>query len=357
MSTLRYRLTSNPGLEDIVETELRERISAIAPDAAITVKPQGLAGVVQLDPGDIERGTLESQLWKLRSVFHVIRHLETVTLSAPDMLSELLAKVGETEFPGVTPEDTFRVTSRRTGEHPFGSMDIEREAGAVVNRTTGMGVDLEGFTVHVRVDLRDTIGMIGMQLTSTGLDRRYAWAFRPRVALRTTVAYGMLRLANFSEPPQSVIDPFCGSGTVLLEAASLWPNARIVGCDKVDECVEGATANVSAAGFSERIEVRQADARDLGELYEAASFDAVICNPPFGVRLGQKTDFEHLYRRFLHGAEHVLARGGRAVFLGGKRRHHVAHIVSRIRKLRIVHVRVIETGGVYPAIYVLERIP
>ena len=357
MNSLRYRLTTNPGLEDIVETELRERIEAVAPDAAITPKPQGLAGVVQLDPGDIDRDALEAELWKLRSVFHVIRHLDTVTLSAPEMLDELIDKVGETEFPGVTPEDTFRVTSRRTGSHPFGSMDIERAAGAVVNRRTGMGVDLEGFSVHVRVDLTDTLGTVGMQLTSEGLDRRYNWAFRPRVALRTTVAYGMLRLARLSDSPRAVIDPFCGSGTVLLEAASLWPHARIVGFDKVDECVEGASDNVSAAGLSDRIEVLQADARDLGEIYEAASFDAVICNPPFGVRLGQKTDFEHLYRRFLHGVAHVLAPGGRAVFLGGKRRHHVAHIVSRIAGLRIVHVRVIETGGVYPAVYVLERIP
>ncbi len=357
MSSLRYRLTTNPGLEDIVETELRERIEAIAPGAAIVVKPHGLAGVVQLDPGNTDRSVLEAELWKLRSVFHVIRHLDTVALSAPEKLEELIAKVGETEFPGVTSADTFRVTSRRTGEHPFGSMDIEREAGAVVNRTTGMRVDLEDFSVHVRVDLADSVGTIGMQLTTEGLDRRYNWAFRPRVALRTTVAYAMLRLAHFSEPPRAVIDPFCGSGTVLLEAASLWPDAQIVGLDKVDECVEGATANVSTAGFSDRIEVRQADARDLGELYEAASFDAVICNPPFGVRLGQKTDFEHLYRRFLHGVEHVLAPGGRAVFLGGKRRHHVAHIISRIPGLRIVHVRVIETGGVYPAVYVLERIP
>ncbi|MFP4643150.1 MAG: THUMP domain-containing protein [Spirochaetales bacterium] len=357
MSSLTYRLTTNPGLEDIVEMELRERLATVAPEAVITVKPQNLAGVLQLDPGHCDRSALEAEMWKLRSIFHVIRHLRSITLSAPENLDELIDGVSKTEFPNVSKADTFRVTSRRIGEHPFGSMDIERAAGAVVNRSTGMRVDLENFTVHVRVDLTDKVGTIGVQLTRFGLDRRHRWVFRPRVALRTTVAYGMLRLARLSQPPKAIIDPFCGSATVLLEAAALWPHARGVGVDKFSTCVDGANANVKAAGLSERIEIVQADARDLAELYEAGAFDAVICNPPFGVRLGQKTDFEHLYRRFLYGVEHILAPGGRVVFLGGKRRHHVAHIVSRIPTLRIVHVRVIETSGVYPAVYVLERMP
>lgn len=384
MDNVTYRLTTNPGLEDIVVQELSERLSPVAPDMESEMKPRGLAGVVLVYPfgrtresgerdrargerayytiGDdlsspdtAARRRVESALMEMRSVFHVIRHLRSAHISRTDTLDEILELVGDTHFPEISSADTFRVTSKRSGSHGFHSPDIEREAGAVVNRLTGMKVDLEHFTVQVRVDLYDHICTVGLQLTRTGLDRRYSWEFRPRVALRTVVAYAMLRLARLQSSPRCVLDPFCGSGTVLLEAAAMYPDARLVGSDKVSECVEGARANTRAAGLADRIEVFEADARDLAERWDAGSVDAVICNPPFGVRLGLKTDFMQLYARFLRGVAHVLPPGGRAVFLGGKRRHHVAHIVQRIPELHLVHVRVIETGGVYPAIYVLER--
>ncbi|MFW6368127.1 MAG: THUMP domain-containing protein [Spirochaetota bacterium] len=385
MENVTYRLTTNPGLEDIVAQELSERLSTVAPAMQIEMKPRGLAGVVLLYPfgvsgpaiggdgGDREydafgttpsgsstedaeaRRQVESALMGMRSVFHVIRHLRSERISRTDTLDEILEIVEETSFPEIRSEDTFRVTSKRSGSHGFRSTDIEREAGAVVNRMTGMKVDLEHFSVHVRVDLSDHVCTVGLQLTRVGLDRRYSWEFRPRVALRTVVAYAMLRLARLHSAPRVVLDPFCGSGTVLLEAAALYPEARLVGSDKVTECVEGARANIRAAWPAGRIEVFEADARDLAERWPAGSVDAVICNPPFGVRLGLKTDFMQLYTKFLRGVAHVLPAGGRAVFLGGKRRHHVGHIIQRIPELHLVHVRVIETGGVYPAIYVLER--
>ncbi len=363
-----YLLTTNPGLEDIVEIELRERLRA-RPDSGVDVdaiaveqKPWGLAGtlVASYLSNALSGGTLgsdlEDSLLEMQSVYHVVRHLRTAELRGDDLMAELLAAVEGTAIEPVSPNDTFRVSSKRSGTHPFHSVDIEREAGAVVQRQTGMSVDLEGYSVHVRVDLRDRVCTVGLQLTRDGLDRRWEWRYRPRVAQRTVVAYGMLRLARLGATPQCILDPFCGSGTILLEAAKMYPHARIVGGDKVIECVEGARENVRAAGLESRVSVEHADARDLVEQWPAASVDAVITNPPFGVRLGRKTDFEHLYHRFLRGVEHVLRPGGRAVFLGGKRRHYVVRVLGRLRGLRMKHVRVIETGGVYPAIYVLERI-
>ena len=363
-----YLLTTNPGLEDIVEIELRERLRfrrdfrADADAIAVERKPWGLAGaLLASSPSDaLSGGThgadLEGSLLEMQSIYHVVRHLRTVELPGDDLMAELLAAVEETAVEPVSSNDTFRVSSKRSGTHPFRSVDIEREAGAVVQRQTGMSVDLEGYTVHVRVDLRDRVCTVGLQLTRDGLDQRWEWRYRPRVALRTVVAYGMLRLARLGVAPQCILDPFCGSGTILLEAAKMYPQARIAGSDKVVVCVEGARENVRAAGFDSRVSVVHADARDLAETWPAASVDAVITNPPFGVRLGKKTDFEHLYDRFLRGIEHVLRPGGRAVFLGGKRRHFVARVLARMRGLRMKHVRVIETGGVYPAVYVLERI-
>jgi putative N6-adenine-specific DNA methylase/tRNA (guanine6-N2)-methyltransferase len=195
--------------------------------------------------------------------------------------------------------------------------------------------------------------------------------YRPRVTLRTNIAYGLLRLADLPEgtggtgpgtaaadgEPRgpTVLDPFCGSGTILIEAASLRSDIRCLGADRDPEAVAGTRDNAAATGLGHRIEVREADARDLAETYPPASVDAVISNPPYGIRLGRRTNYTDLYRKFLQGCLTVLKPGGRLVILVGKRRAAFNRVIRELDDIRIVTVRVIEIGGVYPAIFVLRR--
>jgi tRNA (guanine6-N2)-methyltransferase len=93
---------------------------------------------------------------------------------------------------------------------------------------------------------------------------------------------------------------------------------------------------------------------ELPEACEAGSFDAIVSNPPFGVRLGRGMNFHTFYSRFLDVAHHLLRPGGLLVLLAWKR-----GIVERanrpLDRFRRNHVRVVETGGIYPRIYVLQR--
>jgi putative N6-adenine-specific DNA methylase/tRNA (guanine6-N2)-methyltransferase len=320
----------------------------------IETKPLDLDGQVMLHADTGER-ELRDIAFALRSCFHVIRHVAFLPVAETEPLEALRSDLGELEIPEMEDAAAFRVTSQRTGEHEFGSMDVQRVAGAALVERYETSVDLESYDVEVRVDVVHDTCMVGVQWTRDSLDKRYAWVYRPRVTLRTTIAYAMLELAEL--PPQNpvVLDPFCGSGTILVEAAATRPEARCLASDRDPEAVAGTRANAEAVGVADRIVVTEADARDLDEHYEAASVDAVVTNPPYGVRLGRKANYADLYRKFLRGAALVVKPGGRVVVLVGKRRHAFNRVLRETPQLRIATVRVIEIGGVYPAVFVLTR--
>lgn len=121
-------------------------------------------------------------------------------------------------------------------------------------------------------------------------------------ALRPVVARAMLSLAG---PPGRLLDPCCGSGTILREgAAGGW---RPVGFDIAPRAVDAARSNVPGA------DVEVGDVRDLplGD----GSVGAVVTNLPFGTQYGVQGDSE----RWMVAAVGELARvtrvGGPIVLL------------------------------------------
>ncbi len=347
--------TTEPGLEDIVLEEFRARVqtAGLSPGQGL-LRPFGHGGHVRVDhPSSVE--DLGPILARMRSVHHILRFVHRFTVpSQGDPLAAIARAVGRLEIPELRTARTFRVTANRSGTHPFTSMDVAREAGAAIVERYGLGVDLTGYDVNIRVDIFDDTAIVGVQLTREPLSRRHAKVYSPRAALKTTVAYAMLHLARLPEGSGRLLDPFCGSGTILLEAGSLYPDLQLYGCDRFEEPVAGARRNLEANGLAHRAQVLQADARDLHCVFPAHHFQAIVTNPPFGLRLGRRTDFDQLYTKFLRAARGVLAPEGRLVVLV-HRRGPFNRAARRTPGLRIVHVRAIETGDVYPYIFVLEK--
>ncbi len=153
-----------------------------------------------------------------------------------------------------------------------------------------------------------------------------------RAPLRETVAAAMLAAARY-DANQPVVDPFCGSGTLLIEAAQSarrmapglargfaaerWPELRtevwraardaarteilpraaapIIGSDRDEGAVQAALANAARAGVSDDVRFVQ---RALSDLTLPAGPGLVITNPPYGVRVGERAPLRDLYARF-----------------------------------------------------------
>ena len=84
------------------------------------------------------------------------------------------------------------------------------------------------------------------------------------------------------------------------------------------------------------------------------SADKIVCNMPWGRRVGSHRGNRRLYPKFLREAARVLRPGGRAVLLTQEKRlfSQVAASLPEFTRLGITKIVV---GGLEPSIYLLER--
>jgi len=147
--------------------------------------------------------------------------------------------------------------------------------------------------------------------------------------LRENLAAGILRLSGW-QPGTVLLDPMCGSGTLLLEAAeialgrpagarrrfaferlrsfdaAMWARVRehaeqsarpvakleIFGSDLYGAALKVARENLAAAGLEECVQLKQAN---LLELSPPVNAGILVTNPPYGVRLGEQQALAALY--------------------------------------------------------------
>ena len=348
-------LTTNNGLEDIVADEFRRVADrdGLAYEA-VDEEPYGLGGRV-LVRSDAPTDPLVASAKTMRSIHHVMRYVEEFQLPDEDPLEAIEETLFAYDLPEVERAETFRVTSKRYGDHDFTSVDVQRAAGGGIDRHYAASVDLEEFDVEVRVDVRDDRCLIGIQYTKDALSKRFPHVYSPKASLKSNVAYGMLQLAHVDEhEPDTLLDPFCGAGTILMETREVYPDIDVLGSDISQKAADGARANVEAAGLADRVTIIQADATELYRHYDRGSVDLIVTNPPYGKRLGSDLNFHSFYRDVLGQFTRTLSPEGRVVMLVHKR-GVFRGAIGDYPQFDIRHVRVVETGGVYPGIFVLQK--
>jgi putative N6-adenine-specific DNA methylase len=189
--------------------------------------------------------------------------------------------------------------------------------------------------LRVYLDSDDCI--LGLDTSGDALHKRGYRLAVAQAPLKETIAAGILFLSGWNRR-LPLLDPFCGSGTIAVEAAllamdrapglgrafaledmpfALGGNARggpmalaaeveaakarvrrdaefrIVGSDADPRALEAARANAARAGVAAGLEFRIGKAEDSKPEYETGS---LLCNPPYGERLGTVEAAEATYR-------------------------------------------------------------
>ena len=220
-------------------------------------------------------------------------HTKTALTGAADALRRVLETPGD--------RSTFAVSASCVGVRNFNRYDVEDLVAERLTHLTGgryhsrrHGVAPPDEHAEWRVVLDGKTMWIGLRPYAVPLHRR-PWRGRTvRGSLHPPVAAAMARLAGLA-PGQHVLDPFCGAGTLLLEAQLLEPKAEYVGLDHDPAAIAAARAN--AAG--RRLEWKRADARKL-----TTAADRIITNPPWNrqVRIGDLAPYFRAWRQVLDGA-------------------------------------------------------
>ncbi|MFF1822606.1 TRM11 family SAM-dependent methyltransferase [Kribbella sp. NPDC058245] len=186
----------------------------------------------------------------------------------------------------------FAVSASFVGERNFNRYDVEDHVGAVLGgeyHSRRGGARPPAQRSEWRVVLDGKTMWVGVRPYDVPLHRR-AWRQRTVVgSLHPPVAAAMARLARI-EPGMRVLDPFCGAGTLLVEAHELQPTASYRGIDRRAEAVAATRANSTA------VQVQLGDAARV-----SGPVDRIITNPPWGVRLavGDLTPYLRAWRQVL----------------------------------------------------------
>lgn len=157
----------------------------------------------------------------------------------------------------------------------------------------------------------------------------------------------LVRLAKLNAGDR-VVDPFCGTGTLLLLAGLGTPGLRLTGSDIDPEAIRLAEINLERFGVEARLRTGPAERIDLRD----HSADRVLANLPFGKRVGSHRNNEQLYPAALREIARILVPKGRAVLLTDDKRLF-ADALQRTGGIKIIRERVLTFGGVSPTAYVI----
>jgi 23S rRNA G2445 N2-methylase RlmL len=188
---------------------------------------------------------------------------------------------------------TFRVIARVLSENSFRRTDLRQQLSRVVSedRTKWRFSDPAQLEVWV-TEFRAGHFVAGLRLTDSSMRQHEGRDIERQGALRPTVAAAMVNLAG--EPAGTLLDPCCGSGTILAEAQSVgW---KVRGSDIDPDAVAVSLRNVPAA------QVIRGDGRHLD--LEGASIGACVSNLPFGQQFAVQGGMDE----WLHGVLAELAR-------------------------------------------------
>lgn len=188
----------------------------------------------------------------------------------------------------------------------------------------------DGPFYRVEVALLKDVATITIDASGTGLHKRGFRIDQGGAPLKETLAAALVLLTRWT-PDRPFVDPFCGSGTIPIEAALIGQNIAPgfnrefvseawdwIGKDKWDlarqevedkanydqpldiqasdidhRMVNIAQGNAEEAGFADIISFKQMQVKDFTTTKE---FGVIVGNPPYGERLGEKREVEQMYK-------------------------------------------------------------
>lgn len=317
--------TCAPGLEPVLHEELR----------------QLRAGRIERQVGGVcFSGTVEdgqrANLW-LRTAVRVLLRLEQFAAADAD---ELYRGVQAIDWPRFVRSDgTLSVDAQASRSALDHTMFVaQRTKDAIVDQLrdrTGArpSIDKDDADLRVHVHLYRDRATVSLDMSGTSLHKRGWRRYQGRAPLAETLAAGIVALSGWDRRAP-LLDPFCGSGTILIEAAlwagnvapgswrtfafERWPGhdaaawqrlrqqasaaatpltkLRLLGSDPDAERIDGARANAAAAGVTEHIEFTVADASAFAP--RRGWNGCIVTNPPYGERVGDESRLLPLYRAF-----------------------------------------------------------
>jgi len=321
-----------------METILTEELQALG----ITHIKATLAGVAF--QGDLETA-YRACLWS-RTANRILLVLSSFEVKTQEDLYNGVQAIDW--FEHINPDDTFAVSfssknSPAINNTHFGALKVK---DAIVDQMRAKfnlrpSIDTTQPSIRINVYLHNEIAQLSLDLSGESLHRRGYRDVNIKAPMKENLAAAMLLRCGWPQIAKeqgSLIDPMCGSGTLLLEGAMIaadyapgllrnyfgflgwkkhdaecWKKLSseamqrkkigmeklpvIAGFDQNRHTVNAALTHIANAGLQNKIHVERRDIEDA-EPAESWKPGLLICNPPYGERLGDEQETAELYKKF-----------------------------------------------------------
>lgn len=312
--------------------------SAMGLEALVAKEVRALGYECQVENGRIsfqgdEKAIARSNMW-LRTADRIKVKVGEFKATTFD---ELFEKTKALPWENYLPEEAeFPVSGKSVKSKLFSVSDCQGIVKkAIVERMrthykkTGW-FDENGPLFKIEVALLKDIATITIDASGSGLHKRGYRTGQGEAPLKETLAASLIMLTNWT-PDKPFVDPFCGSGTIPIEAAligqniapgfnrefvseqwgwisdQIWEDVRmeaedlanydqpldIEGADIDHRMVKIAEENAFEAGLGDIVNFKQMQVRDFTTTKE---YGVIIGNPPYGERLGDKPAVQQMYK-------------------------------------------------------------
>jgi len=327
---------TNIGIEDVASREVMEILG---------VEPSVRKGCVLFGVKDAV--DLCKLCYKAQSLSRVILLLGMFNFKGNpfEHLKNELRNTGIEEW--IKCKTKFVVRCKRIGKHTFSSKDIERLAGQLIIEKTEASVELNEPEVIFFIYINDDTCYFGIDFSGHDLSKRDYKIFSTPMSLKGTIAYAVVRIANFDKGV--MLDPFMHDGSIVIESALFFSGVsphyykkdkfaflRIPGLGNFDSFFESldkrknfdvkiyastnsfnhltsAKKNAKIAGVHKLIRFSRVDTEWLDTKYGKESVDCIVTLVPGCGKHANKKEVTKQYQDLFYNSGYILRESGKVV--------------------------------------------
>jgi len=355
---MKILLTTVPGIEDLIPVEINKVLSL--GDAVKSYEIRRLKGRLFIELADerfledflrkiIRNSGLVDNIYLLTEEIK-IKNIDEISMKIKDFLLILKDMITNYTF--------FAIVSSRIEKNSTNvtSIQLSETLGSIIRESYPIifPVSLDDPDLVIYAESEKNIVRLGFNITFRNpLHRRRYRRYKHPSMINPIIANALCYLGKIHYQ-KVVLDPMCGSGTILIECKRLNPECECYGFDINPRHIQGAKLNSEIANFG-RIFFEVSDICELPHRLKELAVDAIITNPPFGVRERAKGGLYKVYRCLFDLAEKVLRSDGLLILLTS-RSGLIKELLEKYKfSFDIIEKRTIIEGGLLSNIFVIER--
>ncbi|TRZ87134.1 MAG: RNA methyltransferase [Methanosarcinales archaeon] len=283
-------------------SEVIASLESVCPDFKINLSLDGCL-IIEIRK---DAGTIAGILAKKLSMTHHITDVLGIGGAGEEDVLDTVEKA-DLEIEG-----TYSIRVKRVREYStIDTEEMEKRIGSIFFQR-GARANLKNPTVQLRLLLTENKSIFGRIMYS--IDRGAYEARKPHYKPFFYPGVLMPRIAralvNIAKPEKNLLDPFCGTGGILVEAGLM--GISVIGGDMQRKLLLGAKMNLDHYKIDHSLMFQDACREALRE----ESIDAVVTDPPYGRSAAIKAEsLEHMLTGSLAEIYRVLKKGKRAVFI------------------------------------------